>query len=151
MVEKNDLESDDKFTLISEELERIGRAVSLGQKKEKYTNWSIVGVLVAALSGGGYYIQRVPKVADPADIKQFIQSNPEVARHDPWTGTEDRDAMDDLRAAFILDHDRIVSEHTEINHRIGKLEDRLSQGGLSREHGRINGLDDRLKLIENRR
>ena len=95
---ENDNRTDDRFTAITEDIARISRSVSLGQKKEKYTNWSLVGVLVAALSGGGFYITSIPpRVANQSDIVAAAKHNPDVFRPDPWSGSNDLAAMDDLR------------------------------------------------------
>ena len=150
MAGRNDLTSDDKFETLSADIARISRSVSLGQKKEKYTAWGIIGTLITALGGGGYYVASPPKIASQSDIRTVIKQSPALIRPDPWTRSDDREARDKLRSEFILDHNRVAAEHKSMWKSIHAIEYRLNQGGRSREHDRINGLERRLELVEDK-
>ena len=94
MVTKNDTPPDDKLEALREDIARIGRDVSVGKTKAARTDWSFIGILIAALSGGGYYLTSVPpRVANQSDIIAAAKRNPEAFRPDPWTGTRDDDRM----------------------------------------------------------
>ena len=169
MVTENDFTPDDKFTTVLEDIAQISRAVSMGQRKEKYTNWSLAGVLVAALSGGSYYVTSVPpRVANKSDIVAAAKQNPEAFRPDPWSGANDLAAMDDLRdeqhahrlklharidkAQRIAERNQDVLQEMQKEHEsmwtsVHKIEEEL-KNGPSRSEKDIQLLQWRLKSLE---
>ena len=169
MVNENDSTPDDRFTTIVEDIARISRSVSLGQKKEKYANWGVVSFLVAAISGGGFYVTSIPpRVANKSDIVAAAKQNPEAFRPDPWSGANDLAAMDDLRdeqhahrlklharidkAQRIAERNQDVlqemrKEHESIWTSVHKIEEELKEGP-SRSEKDIQLLQWRLKSLE---
>ena len=138
---KDESQAYDPYQAFLEEIERLSRSVSSGQKKEARANFGIVGLLVALLGSSGYYISNAPRPQYGIEaIRQYAQEHPNAFRPDPWTNAQDRQRMED-RAKVV---DQI---HAQIRDDIRELRRRLNTGSVH-EHNRINSLERRLEQLE---
>lgn len=113
-------------------IKTLNRAV----KSARLLGLGIVG-LVSAVVGLGYN-QSIGQRA----VERVVATKPGLVRPDPWTGIDDKRAMQSLR-------EWAEREHAQIQHEIDAVLDRLNSG-RSREHWRINILERRLEKIEER-
>jgi len=150
MADQDDDNANDPLEVISAELARLNGAVESGQKTHALAVRILAGALAIILGSGSYVATRQPKIAGTKEIGTYIRANPEIARPDKWSGADDDKAMRQLRSEIVKDHKSIFSEHIQIWEAVHVLEKRLNEGP-SRAHDRLDGLERRTQLLENRK